>query len=155
MRVLLRLALPLLACAAAGAPAAASDQAQALLEGAAADCRDYESGEFTASPSAVTAVDLTGDGIDDEIVDEGFFLCTSTEQMFCGSVGCTIHAIVDRERFGWVAYSWTVVDWETSRILLLSRHGDICGSPATDDPCYEALVWNGDRFLTVAPPPVQ
>ncbi|MGF1623553.1 MAG: hypothetical protein ACFCVH_01605 [Alphaproteobacteria bacterium] len=148
----------LLAAVLSAAPAGfavASEQAQALLDQAAIDCSDYEGGEFSASPSWLTAVDLTGDGVDDEIVDEGFFLCTSTEQMFCGGVGCTIHAIVDGQRFGWVAYSWTVVEWETSRILLLSRHGTICGSPATDDACYEALVWNGNRFLSVAPPPIE
>jgi hypothetical protein len=151
MTVLRALALAV-GIAALDAPVAfASDEAQRLLDSAARDCADYEGGVFTASPTALIAVDLTGDRIDDEIVDQGLFVCSSTEAMFCGSVGCTISAIVDGERFSWVAYSWTVVDWEASRILLLSRHGDICAT-GPDDPCYEALVWNGDRFVSVAPP---
>lgn len=134
--------------------AAASDEADRLLAGAANDCAEYEQGVFAASPSAITAVDLTGGRLDDEIVDEGFFTCSSTDQMFCGSSGCTIHAIVGDRRFSWVAFSWTVVDWQTSRILLLSRHSDICRT-GPDQPCYEALVWNGERFVSVGPSPIE
>lgn len=155
MRTILTALLAAALSAAQAGSAAASEQAQAQRDQAAIDYGDYESGEFSATESWLTAVDLTGDSVDDEIVAEGYFLCSSTEAMFCGSVGCAIHAIVNGERFSWAAYSWTVVEWETSTILLLSRHGDLWGSPATDDACYEALVWNGNRFLSVAPPPIE
>ncbi len=71
-----------LTAAQAGAQTAVDD----ILAGARADCESFEGGVFDPG-NAVNAVDLTGDGALDSLVDEGAFSCTSAASL--GRVGAS------------------------------------------------------------------
>ena len=134
-----------LTAAQAGAQTAVDD----ILAGARADCESFEGGVFDPG-NAVNAVDLTGDGALDSLVDEGAFSCTSAASLYCGSGGCMLHAVVGDGVTSWQATGWQVIDWGQARILLIGRDGGWCGGIGAE-ACFEALNWSDGRFLTVMP----
>ncbi len=140
--------LILLACLLA-APAAA-DPAGDILTAAEATCAGFENGVFDPG-DAVTAIDLTGDGADDLLIDEAGFTCSSGASMYCGSGGCMLHAIVGDSVTSLQATGWRTLDWGPARILLVGRDGGWCGGVGAE-VCFEALNWSEGRFLTIAPP---
>ena len=132
-------------------PPAAADPVEGLLAEAAALCTGYESGVFEAG-DAVHAVDLDGDGAPDRLVDESAFACSSDASMYCGSGGCSLHAVVGDTVSTFQAEGWRVIDWDGRPILLVARDGGWCGG-AGAQLCFEAVVWSHGEMLTVMPAP--
>ncbi len=139
--------LMLLACLLA-APAAA-DPAGDILAAAEAACAGFKNGVFDPR-DAVTAIDLTGDGAPDALIDESAFACSTAASLYCGSGGCMLHAIVGDSVTSLQATGWRTLDWGPARILLVGRDGGWCGG-AGSQVCFEALTWSDGRFLTVGP----
>ncbi len=129
------------------APALAADTGATIISKARLACESYENGVFDQG-KAVSRVDLTGDGISDTVIDESDFRCSSARSLYCGSGGCTLHAIVDGEVWSFQAEGWRMIDWEGRPILLIARDGGWCGG-AGAQVCYEAVVWSHGKMLTV------
>ncbi len=147
----MRLWVPVLTLAALVVPVRADPVAD-LLAQAAADCASFEAGVISGGDTAVTEVDLDGDGAPDRILDTSALRCSSAASMYCGSGGCTVHAIVGEAVSSFQAEGWRVIDWDGRPILLIARDGGWCGG-AGAELCFEAVVWSGGRMLTVMPPP--
>ena len=130
--------------------AALAGPAEDVLARAAADCAAFENGVFTAAEDAVQAVDLTGDGVPETVVDAGKFQCSSAASLYGGSGGTWLTVVVDGKGQDFLAQAWTVTDFAGSKVLVLYHNGGDCGGIAVA-PCGEALVWGDGRFMSVRP----
>jgi hypothetical protein len=146
------LALGLTATLAAGA--AHSAPADDILAAAAAECAAFENGSFTAPPEAVVQIDLTGNGVADTVIDAALFQCSSAASLYGGSGGSMVTVVADGQLSTYLAQAWQVIDWSGVKVLLLFHNGTDCGGYGAQ-PCVEALVWGGERFMSVRPPPAQ
>ena len=124
--------------------ALASETAEQIVDRARKECNAIRNGEFHASDKAISRMDLTGDGREEEIVDASQFSCSTAAQPFCGTGGCPLTVIVDEKPYRFLAHGWKVVDWHQNRILLLAVYFSECGD--TVEPCYRAMVWRGEDF---------
>lgn len=98
MRTALALVLLTSSAAAQDWPA----EVAAIIDDATAIC----DGDFTVSPSAVTQVDLTGDGSSDWVVDSGAFQCSDSYGTYCGTAGCTVHTLIDGKQTSFLFHDW-------------------------------------------------
>jgi len=114
-------------------------------------CSSFENGTFDA-PDAVHPIDLDGEGKMDSIVDTSRFACSSMASAYCGSGGCTLHAVVGDASWSFQAEGWRMIDWDGLPILLIARDGGWCGG-AGAQLCFEAVTWSAGEMLTVMPPP--
>lgn len=131
------------------APAAiASEAADAVINEARDICRSFDDGVLEVGTGAIVSIDLTGNGIPDEIVDHGEFTCTTALSLFCGTGGCSMTAIADGKPFEFLTKAWKVVDWDGQPILLLVVHGSECGGDNLRR-CYRAEVWSENGFRSV------
>jgi hypothetical protein len=106
-------------------PAIAQDwppEVAAIMDEAKAVC----SGTFSASPDAVTAVDLTGDGTPDWVVDSGAFKCSDSYGTYCGTAGCSVNIVVDGIRSSFLFHDWgTETDGTTTYLTAPNDQGGI------------------------------
>lgn len=130
--------------------AALAGPADAILAQAAADCAGFDNGSFSATPEAVQEIDLTGDGLAEVVVDAGKFQCSSAASLYGGSGGTGLTVIVGDRTAEFLAEAWTVTEFAGRKVLLIWHNGVDCGGIGVD-PCIEALVWGGERFMTVRP----
>ncbi|EAR50381.1 hypothetical protein OG2516_16731 [Oceanicola granulosus HTCC2516] len=144
----MRRALPLL-LALAAPPAAAQDFAprvQAILTEAANECAALDAGSLEVAPEGVTRVDLDGDGkADDQVVDFEHIFCQWNMSAWHGTGGAPIHFVIDGQTSErWWGFTWDVVDFHGTRVILLSRHGSTCDDYGAA-PCVQAMVaFDGD-----------
>ncbi|RYH07588.1 hypothetical protein [Tropicimonas sp. IMCC6043] len=130
-----------------------SQEAQTLIDHAAADCRSFENGEFDPG-DALQQIELRSQfgAVKAELVDESKYSCSTAASLYCGSGGCMLNLIVDGSVMAWQATGWRLVDWGPDTILLIGRDGGWCGG-AGAEVCYEALVWSNGKILSVGPAP--
>ena len=130
-------------------PAAAFADADAILAAAAKDCAEMDNGVF-ASEGAVRQIDMTGDGAEDTIVDEGLFTCTTAASLYAGSGGSMIHIFANGTESSFLVQGYETVRWAGRLIVLLAVDGSSCNTISAN-PCFEALTWVEDRFVSVRP----
>jgi len=130
-------------------PAAAFADADAILADAAKACAEQDNGVF-ASEGAVRQIDMTGDGTEDTIVDEALFTCTTAASLYAGSGGSMIHVFVNGAQSSFLVQGYETVRWGDNLIVLLALGGTDCNT-INANPCFEALTWVEDRFVTVRP----
>jgi hypothetical protein len=130
-------------------PAAAFADADAILAAAAKDCAEMDNGVF-ASDGAVRQIDMTGDGTEDTIVDEGLFTCTTAASLYAGSGGSMIHIFANGTESSFLVQGYETVRWAGRLIVLLAVDGSSCNTISAN-PCFEALTWVEDRFVSVRP----
>ncbi len=128
---------------------AAADPVVDILAAAEADCRGFENGTFAPDDSVLEA-DLDGQEPIDRIVDSSRFACSTAANMYCGSGGCSLHAIIGDQSWEIQAEGWRVIDWNGLPILLIARDGGWCGG-AGAQICFEAVSWSDGRMMTVMP----
>jgi hypothetical protein len=128
---------------------AAADPVADILAEAEADCSSFEDGAFSAEYSVIE-VDLDGEPPLDRIVDTSRFTCSSVASLYCGSGGCTLHAVVDERSWSFQAEGWRMIDWDGLPILLIARDGGWCGG-AGAQLCFEAVNWSAGQMMTVMP----
>jgi len=131
-------------------PAAAFADADAILAAAAQDCAEMDNGVF-ASEGAVRQIDMTGDGTEDTIVDEGLFTCTTAASLYAGSGGSVIHIFANGTESSFLVQGYETARWADRLIVLLAVDGSACNTISAD-PCFEALTWVENRFVSVRPP---
>ena len=131
-------------------PLAAHASPDTILAEAAKACADLDGGVF-ASEGAVRQIDLTGDGTDDTLVDEGLFTCSTGASLYGGSGGSVIHVFANGTESSFLVQGYETVRWADRLIVLLAVDGSSCNTISAD-PCFEALTWVGDRFVSVRPP---
>ncbi|MDZ4310779.1 MAG: hypothetical protein U1A24_09530 [Cypionkella sp.] len=134
------------------APVFAEDTVEAILAEAKADCASLDGGTFSAPEDAVTAVELTGEGAPEQLVDAAKFQCSTSASYWGGTGGSQLSLIVAGKRLDYFAQDWKVVFWNEAPVLLLWLNGGECGG-AGADPCIEALVWSdfNKAFMSVRP----
>jgi hypothetical protein len=131
-------------------PVPALASVDTILAEAAALCAEQNNGVFS-SEGAVRSLDVTGDGQQDTLIDEVLFSCTTAASLYGGSGGSMIHVIVGDVQNDFLVQGYEILTWADRTILLLALHGTSCNGIGAD-PCFEALVWNGDRFMSVRAP---
>ncbi len=129
----------------------ASELSNQLIREARQSCAAYENGELGYQPGTIKVIDLNRDGIDDEIVDESTYTCSSSRSLYCDAGGCDIKVIVNGQIFTRRVRQWQIIDWDNDRMLLLALHGAECGA-SSDRGCYEAVTWNNGAFRSVRKP---
>lgn len=127
------------------------------------ECHGF--GKFVASPGFVTAVDLTGDGVPDYILDEGQIGCEHAASMFQGSLGFSVEIFAGSANGGAAeAFSHGVgalhLDKDSNpATLYLMVGGRLCGQHVTSDTsfsnmenCWRPVRWNAaTRKMELAP----
>jgi hypothetical protein len=93
---------------------------------------------------------MTGDGTEDTIVDEALFTCTTAASLYAGSGGSMIHVFVNGTQSSFLVQGYETVRWGDNLIVLLALGGTDCNT-INANPCFEALTWVEDRFVTVRP----
>jgi hypothetical protein len=132
--------------------AALADTPEMIYAEAAKDCAAQENGVFAPGDNAVTEVELTGDTTPEQIVTAGGFQCSTLAAMYGGTGGSRISVLAGGKRFDWTVLGYQVVKTEWGPpVLLMAVHGARCHTTG-DQPCYEAVVWGVDGFLSVAAP---
>ena len=131
-------------------PLAAHASPDTLLAEAAKACAELDGGVF-ASEGAVRQIDLTGDGTEDTLVDEGLFTCSTAASLYGGSGGSLIHVFANGTESSFLVQGYETVRWADRLIVLLAVDGSSCNTISAD-PCFEALTWVEDRFVSVRPP---
>ncbi|GGO75571.1 hypothetical protein GCM10011348_00670 [Marinobacterium nitratireducens] len=134
----------------AAGSAGASETASRLIEEARQQCASLDGGELGYQPSTVRLIDLNGDGVDDEIIDESTYSCTSSKTLFCGTGGCGLKVIVGDRILERLVKQWQTLEWDGDRMLLLQLHGAECGGSGLER-CYEAVSWGDGDFRSVRP----
>jgi len=131
-------------------PAPALASVDTILAEAAAMCTEQDNGVFS-SEGAVRSLDLTGDGQPDTLVDQLLFTCSTAASLYGGSGGSMINVFVGEVQSDFLVQGYEILNWADRTILLLALHGTNCNGIGAA-PCFEALVWNGDRFMSVRAP---
>jgi len=93
---------------------------------------------------------MTGDGTEDTIVDEALFTCTTAASLYAGSGGSMIHVFVNGAQSSFLVQGYETVRWGDNLIVLLALGGTDCNT-INANPCFEALTWVEDRFVSVRP----
>jgi hypothetical protein len=127
----------------------AAGLADRVVESARADCRSLDNGSLKVGNQAVSAVDLTGDGRPEQLVDARGFTCSTSATLFCGTGGCAITIISGDTTTEFLAKAWKVVHWDDRPVLLLAVHGSECGG-SNLRRCYRAVVWSEEGFRSRA-----
>ncbi|WP_299749552.1 hypothetical protein [uncultured Tateyamaria sp.] len=140
--------LAVIACALSPG-AANAETVSDVLEGVRTDCASIENGQLTVQDGAVRQVDLTGDGVPDDIVELRLLSCSTAASLFCGTGGCGIAVIVDQRRFDFLVKAWEIVPFGQDIVLLFNVHGAECGG-SNLRRCYEAKVWSEGDFRSVS-----
>ena len=97
-------------------------------------------------------VDLTGDGKPDTVVDEALFQMLHLRQPLQWRHRGQ-HGALPRRRLRNRPISckgWDTANWAGSTLILLALHGGECGGAGVD-PCFEALTWGANAFVSVRP----
>ena len=150
--------LSLLACMVAGVlicgvqAVHAADAVQDVLGHGREHCRSISNGEFYAEEGAVTHIDVTGDGVSDQIVDASQFACSTAVSPYCGTGGCPLTVIVNDVLFKFQAQRWKVIHWDEQPVLLLQVHSAACEMHSWQ-PCIKAMTWSEGGFHGVASRP--
>jgi hypothetical protein len=131
-------------------PAAAFADADAILAEAAKACAEQDNGVF-ASEGAVRQIDMTGDGTPDTVVDEALFTCTTAASLYGGSGGSMIHIFANGTESSFLVQGYETARWADRLIVLLAVDGSACNTISAN-PCFEALTWVEDRFVSVRRP---
>ena len=131
-------------------PLSALADPDTILADAAKACAGQDNGVF-ASEGAVRQIDMTGDGTEDTIVDEALFTCTTAASLYAGSGGSMIHVFVNGTQSSFLVQGYETVRWADVLIVLLAVDGSSCNTISAN-PCFEALTWVEDRFVSVRPP---
>jgi hypothetical protein len=121
-----------------------------ILAEAEAQCLGMGGGTFAPGP-AVQQVDLTGDGQPEVLIDWAVFACAEARSAFSGTGGSPLTVLVGEQRFEMRSKGWRLIDVPAGKVLLMQVHGTDCGGIGAD-PCFEAAIWNGERFMTLRPP---
>lgn len=129
-------------------PLLAQTTGQEVIEKARKDCASLDDGTLEVSQGAITSIDVTGDGVADEVVDMSKVICSSARSFFCGTGGCGLTIIADGKSSDFLAKAWKVVMWDEQPLLLLVVHGSECGGNNLRR-CYRAAVWTENGFSTV------
>lgn len=132
---------------AAADPAVAQDTADQAIDEARQQCEAFENGRFGTTDEVLARIDLSGDGNPDLLVDGHGFRCSSGN-LYCGTGGCPLIAIVEGTRTDFLAKAWRVVEWGPTQVLLLQVHGVGCGGTNLRT-CVEAVVWSEGAFRSV------
>ena len=119
-------------------PAAAWTETE-VIEEARAFCASFDNGTIEVAPEAIRAVELTGEGEPETVIDWTGLACSTMASAWGGTGGSTITFLIDGQRFDHMAYGWTVVDFD-GPVLLLSQHGVNCNATGADR-CVQALIW--------------
>jgi hypothetical protein len=127
----------------------AATEAEVLAE-AEAQCLGMGGGTFAPGP-AVKRSDLTGDGQPEVLIDWAGFDCAQARSAFTGTGGSPLTVLVGDQRFDMMSKGWRLIEVPAGQVLLMQVHGTDCGGIGAD-PCFEAAIWNGERFMTLRPP---
>jgi hypothetical protein len=131
-------------------PTVAAADVDTILADAAKACAAQDNGTLTTE-GAVKEVDLTGDGKPDTVVDEAFFKCSTSASLFNGGTGGSmVHFLADGSETARLVKGWDTANWADSTLILLALHGGECGGAGVD-PCFEALTWGANAFVSVRP----
>jgi hypothetical protein len=131
-------------------PLAALANPDAILAEAAKTCAAKDNGTLT-SEGALRQIDLTGDGTPETVVDEALFVCSTAPDLFVAPEGTRIHLFAGDTETTLTVQGYETARWADALIILLALDGASCGA-APETPCFEALTWAGDRFVSVRAP---
>jgi len=131
-----------------GTPVQASELSDQLIRDARQRCAAYAGGQLGYQPGTIRVIDLNRDGIEDEIVDESTYTCTSSSSLFCDATGCALKVIVNNRILERRVRQWQILDWDNDRMLLLALDGSQCGTSGAGG-CYEAITWVDGDFRSV------
>lgn len=126
-----------------------ADPVTDILAAAAADCAGLEDGVLDATDAAVPT-DLDGIEPMDTLLDMSRATCSSSASLFCGSGGCSLHAVIGDASWEFQAEGWRMIEWNGRPILLIARDGGWCGGSGAQT-CFEAVSWSDGALMTVMP----
>lgn len=128
---------------------------QQIIADRVAECASFENGVAEIPDNVVKRIDLTGDGIDDWVLDDFGMTCSTAASLFCGGTGgCNLTFLIGDVVTERLSKGWSVVDFGSIRTVLVQVHGANCGGTNLNS-CVEAMVWEdaAQKFFTVAPLP--
>lgn len=114
---------------------------------ASAQCAEM-GGSPKIGPAFATAVDLTGDGTPDHVVDLAGIECANAWSALCGSAGCPVSVWIEtpqgsERRWSDQAQSWTIDGAGPRMAVVVTRHGPACpGAAPGAETCSERLTFD-------------
>ena len=82
---------------------------------------------------------------------EGTFTCAAAASRHAGNSGSPIPIFANGTASSFLVQGYETVRWADVLIVLLAVDGSSCNTISAN-PCFEALTWVEDRFVSVRPP---
>jgi hypothetical protein len=153
MRLLLCLALVVLASSPAHAQENLPAEIAASFKEAGKDCE----GKITTKKGFVSRRDVNADGEPDYILNYEHVECEEFKTMFCGTGGCLFQVFVTVGEGKYlkvmdeVAYKVRFARQKGLPAMIQDLHGGSCGRSGGDGPCRAVTYWNGGQFTPAYP----
>jgi len=119
--------------------ASLKDSADQLVQQAREECNSFENGMFEHAPQALISMDLSGDGVSEQIVDASQFSCSSSLTLWGGTGGTFLWIIDSAGVHEFLALDWTVSAVGNTPVLLLAVNPSRCGTVV--QPCVQAVTF--------------
>ena len=129
---------------------------QKVLQQARDECKAEGGGEVQFAANTVRALDLTGAGRIDYIVDLLDAACRDREAVYCGTGGCDLYILVTRPDggtrlvFGQYVRQYEVLPGNGARTIRFAMHGGYCGGHGNPS-CIKTHRITGQPFKFVMP----
>ena len=129
---------------------------QKVLQQARDECKAESGGEVLLAADTVRALDLTGAGHIDYIVDLRDAACRDREAIYCGTGGCDLYILVTypsggtRLVFGQHVREYEVLPGNGARTIRFALHGGYCGGHGNPS-CVKTHRITGQPFKFVMP----
>lgn len=120
-----------------------------MIDEARLDCRNQDEGVLTVPESATVFMDINNDDAPEIFFDFGQVECSTTNNLYAGSLGRKLGVIVDAEVTTFWVRGWTVEYpfGGNLAVLLTWVHGSFCDRAGVR-PCVLSYVWSEGEFLT-------
>ena len=92
--------------------------------------------EFYLTDDAIRVIELPETGESFTVLDESEFICPTMASMYCGSGGCSVHFLLEKESISLQLQGWEYKNGQ----LLFGAHGTACGNENGSKTCFMTVT---------------
>jgi hypothetical protein len=124
---------------------------QAIIEESRKACKDGNDTDLVIEKNAIRKIELSGDRLDDYIVDFNYIRCGDAGSFFCGTGGCDHQILVAKPGGSFELVhegpvrKYTIVPGKGPRTIKFHLHGSACGRAGVYD-CRKSVRITGKKL---------
>ena len=113
---------------------------KSLIDEGADMCLEPEG--FYLTDDAIRVIELPETGESLTVLDESEFICPTMASVYCGSGGCSVHFLLEKESISLQLQGWEYKDGQ----LLFGAHGTACGNENGSNTCFMTVTVKEGHF---------